>query len=183
LLLLVVGGLLAWYLLTRGSDKTTVPDVTGLQQPAAEQRIRDKHLDPLSRTGRSSQPLGVLFAQVPGAACHARASDAADTDWARIAGLYAQLAREAPSPVVELNRAVAVAMADGPAAGLVLVDALRSEPALRRYYLLPCVRGDLLVRLGRHAEARGEFLRAASLTRNDRERGLLLDRAAACPAP
>lgn len=117
------------------------------------------------------------------AACHARASDAADTDWARIAGLYAQLAREAPSPVVELNRAVAVAMADGPAAGLVLVDALRSEPALRRYYLLPCVRGDLLVRLGRHAEARGEFLRAASLTRNDRERGLLLDRAAACPAP
>ncbi len=114
------------------------------------------------------------------AACHARARTADDTDWPRIAALYDALAQLAPSPVVELNRAVALAMAFGPAAGLELVDALREEPALAHYHLLPSVRGDLLVRLGRHAEARGEFERAAALTRNERERVFLLSRAADC---
>ncbi len=113
------------------------------------------------------------------AACHARARTPAETDWARIAELYEALARLTPSPVVELNRAVAVAMAFGPAAGLELVDALTSEPALRSYHLLPSVRGDLLAKLGRFDEARAECERAASLTRNARERELLLERAAA----
>jgi len=113
------------------------------------------------------------------AACHARASTAAETDWARIAALYGELARLEPSPVVELNRAVAISMAEGPARGLELVDALVSEPAMRNYYLLPSVRGDLLAKLGRLEEARAEIERAASLTRNERERQLLLERAAA----
>ncbi len=113
------------------------------------------------------------------AACHARAHTPAETDWARIAELYDALARLTPSPVVELNRAVAVAMAFGPAAGLELVDALASEQALRSYHLLPSVRGDLLAKLGRFEEARAECERAASLTRNARERELLLERAAA----
>jgi len=113
------------------------------------------------------------------AACHARARVAGDTDWARIAALYAELARVVPSPVVELNRAVAVGMASGPAAGLALVDRLMAEPVLKSYHLLPSVRGDLLVKLGRSAEARTEFERAASLTDNMRERALLLRRAAA----
>jgi predicted RNA polymerase sigma factor len=111
------------------------------------------------------------------AACHARARVADDTDWARIAVLYEVLAQATPSPVVELNRAVAVAMASGPAAGLALVDRLAAEPALRSYHLLPSVRGDLLHKLGRLDEARAEFERAADLTRNARERQLLLDRA------
>ena len=114
------------------------------------------------------------------AACHARARTAAETDWPRIAALYAALAACTPSPVVELNRAVAVAMALGPAAGLPLVDALTAEPALKGYHLLPSVRGDLLAKLGRMEEAKAEFLRAASLTRNARERALLLARADAC---
>jgi RNA polymerase sigma-70 factor, ECF subfamily len=114
------------------------------------------------------------------AACHARARMPADTDWPRIAALYEALATLAPSPVVELNRAVALAMAFGPAAGLKLVDALVSEPSLKTYHLLPSVRGDLLAKLGRFEEARAEFERAASLTRNARERALLVDRAAAC---
>ena len=113
------------------------------------------------------------------AACHARARTPEETDWARIAALYDALARLAPSPVVELNRAVALAMAFGPAAGLELVDALTAEPALKSYHLLPSVRGDLLAKLGRCDEARAEFERAASLTRNARERELLLARAAA----
>ncbi|WP_216204514.1 RNA polymerase sigma factor [Amycolatopsis aidingensis] len=113
------------------------------------------------------------------AACHARARTAEDTDWHRIAALYDALGRLAPSPVVELNRAVAVAMAFGPEPALELVDALAAEPALERYHLLPSVRADLLRRLGRHAEARAEFERAAALTRNERERALLLERAAA----
>jgi RNA polymerase sigma factor (sigma-70 family) len=113
------------------------------------------------------------------AACHARARTAADTDWSRIATLYEALAQFAPSPVVELNRAVAVGMAYGPAAGLELVDALTSEPALKSYHLLPSVRGDLLDKLGRFEEARVEFERAAKLTRNAREQNLLLGRAAA----
>ena len=116
------------------------------------------------------------------AACHARAPAPEDTDWTRIAELYATLARIAPSPVVELNRAVAVAMASGPAAGLELVDALIDVPSLAGYHLLPSVRGDFLGKLGRHAEARIEFERAAALTRNARERELLLERAAACAA-
>nr|WP_215457195.1 DUF6596 domain-containing protein [Streptomyces sp. ATCC 21386] len=111
------------------------------------------------------------------AACHAQAHTYEETDWARIATLYALLAARAPSPVVELNRAVAVSMAEGPGPALEIVDALTAEPALRDYHLLPSVRGDLLRRLGRTEEARAEFLRAADLTRNERERELLLARA------
>jgi len=111
------------------------------------------------------------------AACHARAHAAEETDWPRIAALYEALAGISPSPVVELNRAVAIGMAFGPAAGLDLVDALISEPSLKAYHLLPSVRGDLLSKLGRYDEARVEFRRAASLTRNTRERELLLERA------
>ncbi|WIG55167.1 MAG: RNA polymerase ECF-type sigma factor [Rhodanobacteraceae bacterium] len=114
------------------------------------------------------------------AACHARALHAKDTDWKRIASLYARLAEVAPSPVVELNRAVAVSMAEGPQAALQLVDALQEERALRDYHLLPSVRGDLLFKLGRRDEARAEFERAASLTGNARESELLRQRAAAC---
>jgi len=114
------------------------------------------------------------------AACHARAYTQEETDWERIATLYAALAGITPSPVVELNRAVAVSMAFGPAAGLDLVDTLTSEPSLRNYHLLPSVRGDLLAKLGRLDEARAEFEHAASLTRNARERDLLLQRAASC---
>ncbi|HKO22531.1 MAG TPA: RNA polymerase sigma factor [Candidatus Eisenbacteria bacterium] len=114
------------------------------------------------------------------AACHARARLAEQTDWARIASLYATLAERTPSPVIELNRAVAIGMASGPAAGLEHVDAIAAAPALRDYHLLPSVRGDLLVKLGRRAEARAEFERAASMTRNARERRLLLDRAVEC---
>lgn len=123
---------------------------------------------------------GLYALQAAIAACHARAPTAEQTDWAKIAGLYAELATLAPSPVVELNRAVAVGMAEGPAAALVLVDALGSSPALRGYHLLPSARGDLLFKLGRAAEARVEFELAASLTRNAPERELLLARAAAC---
>jgi len=113
-------------------------------------------------------------------ACHARARTPAETDWAQIAALYATLAQVAPSPVVELNRAVAVGMAEGPLAGLELVDVLMSEPSLRGYHRLPSVRGDLLAKLGRFDEARAELERAAQLTRNARDRELLLERAAAC---
>jgi len=115
------------------------------------------------------------------AACHARAASAGETDWERIVALYELLTALTPTPVVELNRAVAVAMAFGPARGLELVDPLTAEPELGGYHLLPGVRGDLLARLGRHEEARAEFERAASLARNARERTVLLDRAAACP--
>ena len=112
------------------------------------------------------------------AACHARARTPDETDWSRIAALYAELARLMPSPVVELNRAVAVSMASGPAEGLALVDRLTKEPSLKSYHLLPSVRGDLLAKLGRHEEARAEFERAAAMTRNAREKTLLLERAA-----
>jgi len=124
--------------------------------------------------------LGPYALQGAIAACHARARTGAETDWARIVGLYGALAETTPSPVVELNRAVALAMLAGPAAGLDLVDKLASEPALEAYHLLPSVRGDLLEKLGRLEEARAEFERAASLTRNERERRLLLNRAVAC---
>jgi len=124
-------------------------------------------------------PLGSYALQAAIAACHARARSAPETDWVRIVALYDALAQIAPSPVVELNRAVAVAMAYGPAQGLELVEALRMDPSLAGYHLLPSVHGELLTRLGRHAEARVEFERAAGLTRNARERELLLDRAGA----
>ena len=126
---------------------------------------------------------GTYAIQAAIAACHARAATAGDTDWVRIAQLYSDLAEIAPSPVVELNRAVAVGMASGPAAGLQLVDALLDDPALRGYHLLPSVRGGLLKKLGRFDEARAEFETAASMTRNARERDLLLQRARECGAP
>ena len=136
----------------------------------------------LARAEELGGALGPYALQAAIAAGHARARTAAETDWIRIAALYDALAELAPSPVVELNRAVALAMAFGPAAGLELVDALASEPALAGYHLLPSVRGDLLAKLGRPDEARAEFLRAAALTRNERERALLEGRAAACAA-
>lgn len=126
------------------------------------------------------QALGPYALQAAIAACHARARRAADTDWGRIAALYDALAQLAPSPVVELNRAVALAMAFGPAAGLEVADALLEEPALKHYHLLPSVRGDFLFTLERKEEARAEFERAAALAHNERERDLLLARAAAC---
>ena len=121
--------------------------------------------------------LGPYVLQAAIAACHARANTAEETNWPRIADLYAQLAALAPSPIVQLNRAVAVSMANSPAAGLEIVDALANEPALKKYHLLPAVRGDFLAKLGRFSEAREEFARAASLTSNARERELLLARA------
>jgi RNA polymerase sigma factor (sigma-70 family) len=123
---------------------------------------------------------GFYALQAAIAACHARARTAEQTDWTRIAALYAALVQLAPSPIVELNRAVAVSMAFGPAAGLEIVDTLIDEPTLQSYHLLPSVRGDFLFKLQRFEEARGEFERAASLTRNARERALLLERIAAC---
>jgi RNA polymerase sigma factor (sigma-70 family) len=140
----------------------------------------------LERAQKLGGTQGPYALQAAIAACHARARNAEETDWPRIAALYFALAGLTPSPVVELNRAVAVAMAFGPAAGLELVDALRSERALENYHLMPSVRGDLLVKLGRRDEARAEFERAAAMTRNERERALLLGRAAECaekPAP
>ena len=134
----------------------------------------------LARAESLARPLGPYTLQAAIAACHARAHTAAETDWQRIVALYDALVELTQSPVVELNRAVAVAMAFGPAAGLELVDALADEPALRSYHLLPSVRGDLLVKLGRTDEARVELERAAELTQNARERALLLARAAAC---
>ncbi|HEX3605571.1 MAG TPA: DUF6596 domain-containing protein, partial [Candidatus Dormibacteraeota bacterium] len=133
----------------------------------------------LERAQRLGGALGPYALQAAIAACHARARTAEETDWEGIAALYDALAQLAPSPVIELNRGVAVAMAFGPEAGLEIVDRLAGEPSLRGYHLLPAVRGDLLARLGRDEEARHEFLRAASLTQNARERTLLEDRAAA----
>ena len=136
-------------------------------------------LDALARAEALGGAAGPYAMQAAIAACHARARSVDETDWERIASLYGTLATLTPSPVIELNRAVAIAMARGPAAGLELVDTLTSEPSLRKYHLLPSVRGDLLARLGRADEARAELERAASLTRNGRERELLLARAAA----
>jgi predicted RNA polymerase sigma factor len=133
-----------------------------------------------TQAGSAGGGFGAYALQAAIAACHARAHTAAETDWPRIAALYAALAALLPSPVVELNRAVALGMAFGPAAGLAHVDALMDEPSLKTYHLLPSVRGDLLAKLGRKDEARAEFERAASMTRNARERTLLLERAAAC---
>ncbi len=145
-----------------------------------DQLLIRRGLAALERAEVLGGALGPYALQAAIAACHARARTPDETDWARIAALYDALAQLAPSPVVELNRAVALAMAFGPAVGLELVDALTSEPQLLAYHLLPSVRGDLLAKLGRFDEARAEFERAASLTRNARERELLLERAAAC---
>jgi RNA polymerase sigma factor (sigma-70 family) len=133
----------------------------------------------LERAGKTGGALGPYTLQAAIAACHAQARTPEETDWKRIVALYDALAQLMPSPVVELNRAVAVSMAYGPEEGLALVDAIAAEPTLRGYHLLPSVRGDFLQKLGRLDEARGEFERAASLTRNAREVRLLLDRAAA----
>jgi RNA polymerase sigma-70 factor (ECF subfamily) len=145
-----------------------------------DQLLIRRGLAALDRAAAAGNAPGPYALQAEIAACHARARTAEETDWKRIAGLYAELSQLAPSPVVELNRAVAIAMAFGPAAGLELVDALTSDPSLVNYHLLPSVRGDFLFKLGRSSEARLEFQRAASLTRNARERDLLLDRVRAC---
>jgi predicted RNA polymerase sigma factor len=139
-------------------------------------------LTALARAEALAPTPGPYTLQAAIAACHARARTADQTDWPRIAALYAALVEQVPSPVVELNRAVAVSMAFGPAAGLEIVDALVKDKLLEGYHLLPSVRGDLLAKLGRFAEARVEMERAAALTRNARERELLLERAASCAA-
>jgi RNA polymerase sigma factor (sigma-70 family) len=141
-----------------------------------DQLLIHRGLSALARAEELGGALRPYALQAAIAACHARAVVAEDTDWDRITLLYEALGRLMPSPIVELNRAVAVSMASGPAMGLALVDALMSEPTLKSYHLLPSVRGDLLAKLGRNAEARAEFERAASLTRNERERALLLGR-------
>jgi len=145
-----------------------------------DQLLIRRGLAALERAERLGSMQGPYALQAAIAACHARAVTPEETDWARIVALYEALAQLAPSPIVELNRAVAVAMAFGPGAGLELIDALASEPSLKTYHLLPSVRGDFLFKLGRFGEAQTEFERAAMLTRNGRERELLLDRAAAC---
>jgi RNA polymerase sigma-70 factor (ECF subfamily) len=162
----------------------TAPDGTPillLDQNRArwDQLLIRRGLGALERAERLGAERGPYVMQAAIAACHARARTPDATDWSRIAELYAELAERTPSPVIELNRAVAVSMAQGPQAGLALVDALTAEPTLKNYHLLPSVRGDFLKKLGRNAEARAEFERAASLTQNVRERKLLLDRAAA----
>ena len=143
-----------------------------------DQLLIRRGLAALARAEQLGGGMGPYALQAAIAACHARARIPAETDWARIVGLYGTLAQLAPSPIVELNRAVALAMAFGPQAGLEVVDRLESEPSLQNYHLLPSVRGDLLTKLGRFDEARGEFERAAALTHNARERELLLERAA-----
>ena len=145
-----------------------------------DQLLIRRGLAALERAEQLGGERGPYALQAAIAACHARALTAAETDWKRIASLYEILANASPSPIVELNRAVAVAMAYGPQAGLEMIDALASEPALKSYHLLPSVRGDFLRKLGRLTEARAEFERAASLTRNARERKLLLERAQSC---
>ncbi len=148
-----------------------------------DQLLIGRGLAALERAARLPNGRGPYVLQAEIAACHARASTVAATDWPRIASLYGELARVAPSPVVELNRAVAVGMAFGPAEGLAVVEPLAAEPSLAAYHLLPAVRGDLLAKLGRRSEARAEFERAAALTKNARERSLLLERAAAAAPP
>jgi Predicted RNA polymerase sigma factor containing a TPR repeat domain len=142
-----------------------------------DQLMIRRGLDGLARAQRLGGAVGPYTLQAAIAACHARARQAEDTDWSQIAALYALLNQVTPSPVIELNRAVAVSMADGPAAALPLVDAIREQPTLQNYPLLYGVRGDLLRKLGRHTEARLEFRRAAELTRNEREKAFLLGRA------
>jgi RNA polymerase sigma factor (sigma-70 family) len=143
-----------------------------------DQLLIRRGLAALDRAAALGQPMGPYVLQAEIAACHARARTQEQTDWPRIAALYARLVQLVPSPVVELNRAVALSMAFGPETGLEIVDELTEVPSMRNYHLLPSVRGDLLAKLGRQEEARQEFARAASLTRNERERELLLKRAA-----
>ncbi|MEU7478820.1 RNA polymerase sigma factor [Lentzea sp. NPDC042327] len=167
------------------SQARTAPDGTPvllLEQDRArwDWLLVGRGLAALERAEALNQPPGPYYVQAALAACHARARRPEDTDWRRIAALYEVLARLSPSPVVELNRAVALSMAYGPAAGLALVDEIAGAKALQGYHLLPSVRGDFLLKLGRTDEARAEFEKAAGLTRNERERTLLLDRAAAC---
>jgi RNA polymerase sigma-70 factor, ECF subfamily len=145
-----------------------------------DQLLIRRGLAALERAEQLGQNRGFYTLQAAIASCHARVRSSEETDWARIVGLYTELAQVAPSPVVELNRAVAVGMAYGPAAGLEVLDEIMGEPALKDYHLLPSVRGDLLSKLGRLEEAGVEFQKAASLTRNARERDLLLERAAKC---
>lgn len=145
-----------------------------------DQLLIHRGLTAIERAHKINTTRGPYLLQAEIAACHARARTPSETDWPRIVILYTELAQLTPSPVIELNRAVAVSMAHGPQAGLTLVDALASEPSLARYHLLPSIRADLLYKLGRHPEARTEFERAAALTRNTRERDLLLTRAASC---
>jgi RNA polymerase sigma factor (sigma-70 family) len=145
-----------------------------------DQLLIRRGLAAIERAHTINTTRGPYLLQAEIAACHARARTPSETDWHRIIILYTELAQLTPSPVIELNRAVAVSMAHGPRAGLTLVDALASEPSLARYHLLPSVRADLLYKLGRYPEARAEFERAAALTQNRRERALLLSRAAAC---
>jgi predicted RNA polymerase sigma factor len=148
-----------------------------------DQLLIHRGLASIERAHQINMSRGAYLLQAEIAACHARARTPSETDWPGIVNLYTELAQLIPSPVIALNRAVAVSMASGPEAGLTLVDALASEPALGRYHLLPSIRADLLYKLGRHAEARSEFERAATLTRNSRERTFLLNRAAACKSP
>jgi RNA polymerase sigma factor (sigma-70 family) len=148
-----------------------------------DQLLIHRGLAALERAEQLGGGVGPYALQAAIAACHARAPTGAETNWERIAALYEALAQLTPSPIVELNRAVAVAMAFGPAAGLDIIDRLMSEPSLKAYHLLPSVRGDFLFKLGRFADAQEEFQRAASLTRNARERELLLGRARACAEP
>jgi RNA polymerase sigma factor (sigma-70 family) len=145
-----------------------------------DQLLIRRGLAALERSERSGRPRGPYTLQAAIAACHARARTADQTDWSRIAGLYGELARVSPSPIIDLNRAVALSMAEGPAAGLAIVDELAGEPLLKNYHLLPSVRGDLLQKLGRIEEAKAEFERAAALTRNEREKALLMSRAMTC---
>jgi RNA polymerase sigma factor (sigma-70 family) len=145
-----------------------------------DQLLIRRGLAALDRSRKIGRPLGPYSLQAAIAVCHAQAVAAAETDWIRISALYEALSRVVPSPIVELNRAVAISMAFGPVFGLQLVDELKAEPSLQGYHLLPSVRGDLLVKLGRMEEARMEFERAASMTRNERERSVLMKRAAEC---
>src|SRR6202140_2496737 len=145
-----------------------------------DQLLIHRGLAALQRAEEVGGTLGPYALQAAIAACHARAHTPDETDWKRIASLYDDLARLMPSPIVELNRAVAMSMALGPAAGLELIDALATEPSLKAYHLLPSVRGDFLFKLGRFAEAQADFERAATMTQNARQRELLLDRARAC---
>ena len=166
------------------TDKTGAP-ILLLEQNRAhwDWLLVQRGLAALERAEKISGGRGGYQLQAAIAACHARARRAEDTDWVRIAALYAELAQVSPSPIVELNGAVAIGMAFGPQAGLDLVDHLGGEPALRNYHLLPSVRGDLLFKLGRLDEARVEFERAAAMTRNAREQKLLLERAGQCDGP
>ncbi len=165
---------------TRVSATDELVLLTDQNRAQWDRMLIGRGLAALERSQKLGRPLGPYALQAAIAACHAQAPSAAETDWIRIAALYEALSRVTPSPIVELNRAVAISMAFGPSFGLQIVDELSAEPSLKGYHLLPSVRGDLLVKLGRFDEARREFERASSITRNDREKELLLNRAAEC---